>query len=244
MFDRSPNDIHNKAMKTKSELLFEKYCASIKYSCNPIPAASKYGKTPDYWVCCGNDKIVAEIKELSPNDDDRRRARELKNQRLTSGVVQPGKRVYDAITDSAKQLKKFAHCRLPCVLVIYDNTMVDDVRPKAVSQLQEPSILDFGMYGLQIGILPVPNSDYYDTDIRATANGRGGERRMTETMRWYISAVSVLCEDQNGGEPYLLSYHNFFACIPLPQHLFRGPLDRHFIKPDHPDKCPQVWGEL
>lgn len=229
-----------KDMKTKSESLFEKYCESVRYTCVPIPVKSNNGKTPDYWVCCGDDKIVAEIKELSPNPDDKRRAKELKKQGWTSGISQPGKRIYDAITDGAKQLKQFKHHRLPCVLILYDNIVVDGVRLRAVSQLLEPSLLDFGMYGLQTLTLSVPSPDYRDTDIRVTANGRGGERRMTGNMRVYISALSVLCEGQNGGEPYLYSFHNWFANIPLPQHLFRGPKDRHFAKPDHPDRCPQV----
>jgi hypothetical protein len=233
-----------KNMKTKSELLFEKYCKSEGYTSVPIPAGPEQGKTPDYWVCCGDDKIIAEIKELSPNSDDKLHAEECKKQGWTLlEESPPGKRIYNAITDGAKQLAQFKHQELPCVLILYDNIVVDGERLRP-SQLLEPSLLDFGMYGLQKVILSVRRPSYDDTDIRVTGNGRGGKRRMTSNTREYISAVSILCEGQNGEEPYLYSFHNWFANIPLPQHLFRGPNDRHFAKPDHPDKCLQKWEEI
>jgi hypothetical protein len=228
-------------MKTKSECLFEKYCKSIRYQCNSI--ATSNSKTPDYCVRCGDDKIIAEIKELSPSPDDKRRARELRENRWTSGKEQHGKRINNEIKDSAKQLKVFASRNLPCALVLYDNTVVNGIRTRAVSQLLEPSLIDFGMYGLQMVILSKPSINKAGIDTHNIANVRGGERQMTVDSRVYISAVSVLCEDQNGGEPYLYSFHNWFAKIPLPLHLFRGPNDRHFVKPDHPDKCPQKWVE-
>ena len=230
-------------MKTKSESLFEKYCKSVGYTCVPIPVGTRQGRTPDYRVCYGDDKIIVEIKELSPSIEDKRRARELKKQGWTLGVEQPGKRIYDEIRRSAGQLKRFANCTLPCVLVLYDNIVVDGVR-LGVSQLMQPALIDFGMYGLQTETLSVPSSDYPDMDIRVTANGRGGKRQMTPDSRVYVSAVSVLCEGQNGEEPYLYSFHNWFANIPLSRHLFRSARDLHFAKPDHPDKCPQKWVEI
>ncbi len=231
-------------MKTKSELLFEQYCTSVGYKWYPIPMGSGRGRTPDGYVQAGNYWIVVEIKELSPSDDDKRRATQLSKQGWTSGVTEPGKRVFKEIQRGAKQLKKYAHCGLPCVLVLYDNIVVDGIRPRAVSQLLEPSLLDFGIYGLQTVILSVSCPNDRGDDVRVIANGRGGKRQMTADSRAYISAVSVLCKDQDGGEPYLHSYHNFFANAPLPRHLFRGPKDRHFTKPDYPNKCPQVWDKI
>jgi hypothetical protein len=141
-------------------------------------------------------------------------------------------------------LKAFANRYLPCVLVLYDNIVVNGIRPRAVSQLLEPSLLDFGMYGLQAVDLSNPGINEAGIDTSIIANVRDGKRQMTQDSRVYISAVSVLCEDQNGEEPCLYSFHNWFAKIPLPLYLFRGPNDRHFVKPDHPDRCPQQWEKI
>jgi hypothetical protein len=141
-------------------------------------------------------------------------------------------------------LKAFANRYLPCVLVLYDNIVLIGIRPRAVSQLLEPLLLDFGMYGLQVVGLSKPGINETGIDTSTIANVRDGERQMTKDSRVYISAVSVLYEDQNGEEPCLYSFHNWFATIPLPLLLFRGPSDRHFVKPDHPDRCPQQREEI
>jgi hypothetical protein len=66
---------------------------------------------------------------------------------------------------------------------------------------------------------------------------------MTEDSRRYVSAVQVLQESIDTGEPFLATFHNYFALRPLPRTVFRGPLDRHFVKPHHPNESPQAWDE-
>jgi hypothetical protein len=99
------------------------------------------------------------------------------------------------------------------------------------------------MYGLQAVYL-APETPDRGSRLMHVGNGRGGRRQMTEDSRVYISAVAVLNEEQGSSQPFLYTYHNYFARIPLPIEVFRGPLDRHYRKPAHPDECPQAWEEV
>ncbi len=233
----------NDSTKTLSEELFDKYCQSIGYLSEPIPAGSKLGKTSDRVVKAGTVTIIAEIKELSPNDDDKHRVSDLKSKRWTSSTYIPGKRIFDEIHDAAKQLKKYADCHLPCILVLYDNIVVDGMRPRTISMLHEPSMIDFGMYGLQSVRISLVNTGD-NMEIQLLGSKRGGRRQMTNDARRYISALLVLSYAEDTGESYAHVYHNFFAQVELPHKMFRGPRDRHFMKPSHPDKCPQTWIEI
>ncbi len=116
------------AVKTKSEILFEQYCKSMGYVCNPIIAGSERGKTPDFEVIA-ESKVIVEIKELTPNKDDERQAKELMQQHWTTGGGRPGKRIYDHIKSAASQLRTYKDSATPCVLLLYDNIIVDGMRP-------------------------------------------------------------------------------------------------------------------
>lgn len=224
-------------MKTKSEILFEDYCKNLHYVCNPIIAGSDRGKTPDYEVVA-NGRVIVEIKELTPNKDDERQAKELRQQRWTSGGGIPGKRIYDHIKAAASQLKRYRDSAIPCVLLLYDNIVVDGMRPHIPNSLLGSAFIDFAMYGLQTVFL----SSEEESQLVRIPDGRGGRRQMTIDERTYISAVAVLYEESNAA-PFIVSYHNFFAKESLPFDIFAGPRDRHFVKPSYPDQTPQEWVE-
>ena len=226
-------------MKTKSEVLFSQYCESVHYVCKEIPAGSQHGKTADYEVLAGNSRIVVEIKELTPDSEDKRQARELIERGWTSGGGRPGSRVQTAIKRAAPQLKKYRRLGIPLVLVLYDNIVVNGTRPHARNGLLESSFIDFAMYGLQTEFFK-KISLAQGFVLEHSGSGRGGKRQTTETERTYMSAVCVLYEN-DPGPPFLYTYHNFFAEVRLPFHIFSGPEDQHFRKPGSPDKTPQEW---
>jgi hypothetical protein len=188
-------------------------------------------------------KVIVEIKELTPNDEDRRQVQELKQQGWTMGGGTPGARTFSVIKRAAPQLKSFANRGLPCVLVLFDNIVVDGMRPRASCVHLEPSFIDFGMYGLQAVRLR-PESPEPGSRFVHIGDGRGGRRQMTEDDRVYVSALAVLGEHHNSSEPFLCVYHNYFARLPLALEVFRGPHDRHFCKPAHPNELPQTWEEV
>lgn len=230
-------------MPTKSEILFDEYCRRRGYGSKPIEAGSQHGKTPDRLVITQFGKVVVEIKELSPNEEDVRQVRELREKSWTSGGGTPGARVCRHIKKAAPQLKRFAHCSMPCVVVFFDNIVIDGMRPRVRCIHLDPAFIDFGMHGLGTVILAQETHERGNHLVHV-ADGRGGRRQMTETDRVYISAVAVLEEEPGSGELFLSTYHNYFASLHLPDTMFRGPLDRHYRKPAHPDCSPQTWEKV
>jgi hypothetical protein len=233
----------DKNMITKSEQLFENYCQIHGYSATRIPADLESIRTPDYKVEAFGHSFIIEVKELQPNEEDKRRIRELIEKHFTVGGGTPGKRVFEKIKNAAGQLSKHKDSGLPCVLLLYDNIVVDGTRLHYQNYLLDPCFIDYGIYGLHSVILSKPNS-YPAENPRYVGEGRGDKRQLTENQRLYISAVSVLYENQKSGEPFILTYHNFFAKVKLPFDIFSDPYDHHYIKPNHPNLAPQDWVEF
>jgi hypothetical protein len=59
--------------KTQSETSFEKFCANLGISCKRI--SEEHGKTPDYELTIDERKIIVEVKEITPNDEERESGR-------------------------------------------------------------------------------------------------------------------------------------------------------------------------
>jgi hypothetical protein len=133
-------------MKTKSEELFDYYCELMQYECDEIPAGSEYGQTSDRLVHAKGLTLIVEIKELTPNEDDKRQAEELARQGMTVSNERPGKRIQEKIRQAAPQLRKYRNQKVPLVLVLYDNIELDGHIPNG---FLEPHLVDFSMYGLQ-----------------------------------------------------------------------------------------------
>jgi hypothetical protein len=222
--------------KTRSEELFERYCLRAGYVCQPIPTGEE--KSSDYSVKCGGHEIIVEVKELSPSDDDRKRVRELREQRWTSSGDRPGRRAHGLIKRAASQLGRYRESRLPCVALLYDNIVVDGMRPGIPNRLLEPAFIDFAMYGLQTVNIAVNREG---GEMTYVGDGRGGKRQTTPSERTYLSAVAVLYEGEAEDETFLVVYHNYFASVPLPRSVFSGARDLHFLKPGNPDFTPQIW---
>jgi hypothetical protein len=222
--------------KTRSEELFERYCLHQGYGCQPIPTGAE--KSSDYSVRCGDQELIVEVKELCPNDDDRRRARELREQRWTSSGDRPGRRAHELIKRAASQLGRYRDARLPCVALLYDNIVVDGERAGIPNRFLEPAFIDFAMYGLQTVNIAINGES---GSMSYVGDGRGGKRQTTPSERTYLSAVAVLYEEENEAETFLVVYHNYFASVQLPRNAFSGRRDLHFVKPGNPDLTPQMW---
>jgi hypothetical protein len=63
---------------TKAEKFFEEACAAKRIRYRRFPVAKVPGqRRPDYWVNMGDCRAIVEVKQIEPNDEDRRQAREL-----------------------------------------------------------------------------------------------------------------------------------------------------------------------
>lgn len=222
-------------MKTKSEELFDYYCELMQYKCDEIQAGPEHGKTPDRLVHAEGVTLIVEIKELTPNEDDKRQAEELARQGMTVSNERPGKRIQEKIRKAAPQLRKYRNKKVPLVLVLYDNIVLDGHIPNG---FLEPHLVDFSMYGLQTAVFIQELNE-----LKHIGRGRGGRRQTTPTERTYLSAIAILYEIDRHS-PFLYVYHNYFAEAKLPFEVFSGHKNRHFVKSVHPNYTPQQWTEV
>jgi len=221
-------------VRTTSELAFESYCASRGYAVQRIRTGGV--PTPDFEARVNNSRVIFEIKELTPNRHDIEQAHEFRTRGTTGGSLD-GSRVRGVIHSAARQLKCFRDERIPTVLVLYDNIVVDGIRPyRARCPYFDPTQIEWAMYGRHVAEFQLPLRG----DPIWLGDRRGGKRQLTGESRTYISAVAVLAER---GE-YAWFFHNYFATVPLSRALLNDERDRHFHNPSHPLKHLAGWVEL
>ena len=217
-------------MITNSERLFERYCARRGYTVERIPCATS--RTADYFVSANGHRVVVEVKEISTNDEDIRFAEAMRRDGFASGTNQ-GERLRRRLRRACDQLRRHRALSLPCVAVIRENISLDFV-PRTVRLLQvSPEAVDMAMYGAETARVTLRTNKPHD--VRDT---RGGNRVLTAAERCYVSALSILHGD---AEPFVATYHNFYAARPLPPGIFSGRGDYHFLKRCDPASGSHAW---
>ena len=215
-------------MKTVSEQRFEEYCAARGYIFSKIdlPTSEGTGRRPDYRVKTPAGEIIFEVKQIEPGEWEKRKDEE-NAKRVVHDFSRPlGEKIRERILAAAPQLKKFKAEKTPCALVIMDLTGYD--------YLSGPD-MDAGMFGEPVVYF---NSGGKPTDQWRNDFGHGGERRLTDREKRYISAV---CELRRH-ELALKIYHNPFATVPLhPSTYLPHPADTHYFKKGHPDAVGHSW---
>jgi len=193
-------------------------------------------RTPDFEVKASGSRLVAEIKEFTPNPHDEEQARA----KARGGAVVTsldGRRVRRAIEDAGPQLKKFRDEHIPTVVFLFDKLSLMAFARTLGVPISPPKQIEWGMYG-QHAVdyeVPVLCSPIYLGDRR------GGNRELTNEQRTYVSAVAVLAE---GGDSAWY-YHNYFATVQLSRAVLNDERDRHFHNPSHPlETASAGWAEL
>ena len=108
-----------------SELLFEDFCqqGEINWERLEVEELEKgvFPKTPDYELRIDDRTIIAEVKEITQNKEERESERLLK-ERGYGTVLKgtPGARVRKKINDSSPQIRKRTLGRHPGILILYD----------------------------------------------------------------------------------------------------------------------------
>lgn len=202
--------------KTKSELLFEQFCAEHELRCDPIPRTSQ--RTPDYDVYFGEQQVVVEIKQIDPTPEEAAQIARWEAGEVITFGGEAGKRVRQEITDARKQLKG-AKSKFPALVILYNNA-----EPISYS---DPMFVLLAMYGALTLPLTVPAGGGRPIagDLRF-----GGNRRVTETDNTTLSAVCVLIHDMND-RLVLTFYHNYFAAKPFNPEWFKAERARHYFLP-------------
>jgi hypothetical protein len=211
------------SIPTVSETLFEQLCANRGVECERIPEGTN--KTADYRVCLESVNLVTEVKQLDPNDEDRK-LEPVWGTASSPGAVAPSDRVQGLLGDGYPQIKRSCEGKHPGMIVVYNNSgswnWIDSFTVvKAM----------FGSFGIVLGLQS-------DQTIDVTGHGYLGERKVTKDTFRSLSVVGVLRRGENGGLQ-LDCHHNPFAAIPVDpamlsrlatnQYLHRNPHDRGFI---------------
>lgn len=208
--------------KTISETLFEKFCADNGIECQEVP--TEEGKrTPDYDIFPGGVRVVSEVKQIDPNDDDDQALEEA--QAKGGAVVWPDadRRVRNKIDSAKKQLKNRSKGEVPALLALYDN-----VQPPVVDAID----IKEAMYGEET-VTVVPRLAEPPRFVDA---GFGGGRKFTQEHNTSISAIATIRQTSAGIRMNV--YHNVFAKNPISPALLRSPAIKHY-KVD-----PALRGEL
>ena len=213
------------SMPTISEVLFEQLCSQRGVACNRIPEDTQ--KSADYRVSLGSVKLVAEVKQLAPNDEDKNLA-PVWGTPNSSGAVAPSDRVQGLLKKAYPQIKRSCEGMWPTMIVVYNNSgpwnWIDTFTvAKAM----------FGSFGIVLGLQP-------DQTIGVSGHGYFGERKVTKDTFRSLSVVGVLkrVKDEVMG---LDCYHNPFATVRVEPSLLTGLADEQYIHPNPHDRGFVPW---
>lgn len=204
---------------TISELLFEQFCKdnSIPYS----RIEHEQHRTADYDVYFGEHHVIAEIKQIDPNEKDEELREQLRSRGTASGCEGSGRRVRIKI-DSAKKQLKLSQCS--AILVLYDNVSIGSI---------DADDIKTAMYGHEtIRLAVLENAE--DMSVEIENVGFGSRRKFTPRHNTTFSAIALLYKF--GGSLRLSVFHNIYAKHPIDPSWLRRDMVRHFTL------GPQVQG--
>jgi hypothetical protein len=201
-------------MKTPGDQLFEDFCSRRGIERKRIPEGPS--KTPDYKLRIGAHWLLAEVKTLEPNQQERgvnaRRARG----EIVAGGGTPGERLRREIRSANAQLKALASAEgvptegVPTLLVVFNNTGCDiHTNPYSVMT---------AMQGLDVIDVSVPR----DLALRPTFGHThsGPERAMRPDANTSTSAIAVL-HDLGSEGMQLAVFHNRHGTVLLSPDVLR-----------------------
>ncbi len=224
----------------RSKELFQRYCELRGYSCKPVEESTMSGiRTPDLEICADGQRIIAECKDLVANQVDISNWRETNSGKIVVHSREPGKRARSSIEAARGQLRPYAEAGVPSVVVLYDNIQVDGKRaypnsPHSFGPLSMTDI-DVALYGLWQANVRI----HADFKTESLGDTRSKWRRIHD--RQIISAVCVVYEHPENDWPFNITYHNYWAVVPLQKSVFRGKHDAHLAKASDPDLQPNLW---
>ena len=207
-----------------SELLFEDFCQQSEIRCDRLEAeevaTGVRPKTPDYELLIDDQTIIAEVKEITQNKEERESERLLEKRgygNVLGGT--PGARVRKKIKDSSPQIRNRTLGRCPGILVLYDYGRT--------GHLDQYHIMT-AMYGLEVADIAVPADPSSKPYSMGTRFGPG--KKMTQDANTSISAIGVLAVTAPSRFIRLDVFHNRCAAVPIdPALLARNGIAQYQI---------------
>lgn len=218
---------------THSEKVIASICSRHNYVVTELPVRSQQN-TADFSIVTPDCRFIAEVKELTPNANDLRQIREMKEKHMTHYGGKVGARARKAIRDASQQLREHIAENVPLAIVLYNNVRTKDGRAGFPMNHLELFHIDAAMYGnlvVHVSLGKQPSR---------TPDRSGGGRTTTADEKKYISAVVVMSD---WDDETILVYHNSFATHPLPRSVFSDGKSFHFRKSSHVYDAPMNWEE-
>ncbi len=213
--------------ETVSESTFERICDRRGVPYRKL-ATRENQRTPDYLILPSGEKVVVEVKQIEPNDEDRELQKKSKEGETTGWWSDNDARIRRKIKQGAKQLKTVAKGRCPSVLMLYDD--------REIKIIDNEDFLE-AMYGDEELTLAVPLNGGKPKPLGV---GFGGNRQLTEQQRLYISAVAIM-RQKFPGEWIVAVFHNVFASRPLDPDVASSFADVQYALTEPKTKEYQDW---
>lgn len=212
---------------TISENLFEQFCKdnSIPYS----RIKREQHRTPDYDMYFGSHHIIAEVKQIDQNENDKALREQVRSRGTASGCEESGRRVRIKIDSAKKQLK---HRKSPAILVLYDNVPIGSV---------DADDIKTAMYGhetIRLSIFENPEG----LSVEINDLGFGSRRKFTQIHNTTFSAIALLY--RLGSTLRLSIFHNIHAKYPIDPSWLRCDMVRHFTLAPQSPGAFQEWQEI
>lgn len=210
---------------TISEALFEQLCSQRGVGCTRIPVGTL--KTADYRVSFGSATLIAEVKQLGPNDDDENLA-PMWGTTNSPGAVAPSDRVQGLLADAYPQIKRSCEGKWPTMIVVYNNS-----GPWNWIDAFTVAKAMFGSFGIVLALQP-------NQTIAVSGHGYLGERKVTKGTFRSLSVVGVL-KRLNGDVMGLDCYHNPFATVRVEPAVLTALANEQYIHPNPHDRGFVPW---
>jgi hypothetical protein len=216
---------------TRAEELFERFCNRVGIKATPIPTGGK--KTPDYRLSVGGQEVVAEVKQLDPNDEEKADLAKFEQGKSGGYWAVPGNRVRRELSKADTQLATLAKGRCPALVVVYNNVFL--------RFHTDPYNVRVGMYGIEQVVVAVSSDPKVSPQYLGVKFGP--RRKVTPEHNTTISAVAVLVLNPPGDlqSPQLIVYHNIYARIPLAPELLRPYGILQFTLPKGSPNASRDW---
>jgi hypothetical protein len=211
--------------ETLSEQLFADLCSREGYSPTKIPTDGK--PSADFRVLTPLGCLLAEVKELTPNKEERELIRQTEKGEIVAYGGTIGSRAHREIRRASEQLGMYRDEKLPSLVVLYSN-----ITQSCNNLHLEYVDIDVAMNGQWVTWVSRPDGGPRPPDFN------GGKRALTDWSGRHVSAVMVI-SNLNHERAYI--YHNAHATTPLPVGTFVGENCFHYKKPGMPQETPTKW---
>ena len=213
---------------TKSEHLFQEICESHRIIWNRLPELQNR-KQPDYELTLQDQRVVVEVKQIEPNEDDRHFNKTLEQEGIATQTRNPdvvARRIRNQIDKSRPQIKSYLeqYPLTPAVLVLFDNAKNSYIDPYAI----QTALHGYEQVVFQVG--PTASEPVVVDCGFAQRNNKA----LRQDKNRHLSALATLDEHWELKTPHrrslaLAVYHNPFADIPLKPSLWYADHIQHFV---------------